>query len=399
LIHYLEDTIKRLDKATPAADELSQKIEPSVCSSVRRLSAGAPKNQQEALRSALISHRVLPKYEANKTEFRAALVACKAVIGGTGNGETPKPQIGRLDPEPTEAELQTLNGVLGRLWQIDEERRLIPEKGYRLNHGGRAQWVEGNTRPSSGYEDSCSQPLFEYVDTKNLMSNSCTRAFIALLDNYELESDKAEVVTHEEKMEMDSFMHLLMATPHMRYAHKVLQKWVPDDVSADPLQFATQVFRIWFTNFGVGRGPDCSSGFEHVFVGEVDAKKGEMSGMHNWIQFWCQERKGKVNYKGYTGCITKEDTRLVSVRFGWAFKDKDVSTFLVGTSVAFEFAMYTIAFLGYGGHCEQQGIVLDNNVVGPIQVVTYPWSTSMGSVVRSAFIRHYAGGSREMTRD
>lgn len=40
-----------------------------------------------------------------------------------------------------------------------------------------------------------------------------------------------------------------------------------------------------------------SSGFEHVFVGEVDAK--EVVGFHNWIQFHLQEKSGNLNYLGY----------------------------------------------------------------------------------------------------
>ena len=44
-----------------------------------------------------------------------------------------------------------------------------------------------------------------------------------------------------------------------------------------------------------------SSGFEHVFVGETDSYK--TLGLHNWIQFYLQERKGNIDYKGYKGYI------------------------------------------------------------------------------------------------
>jgi hypothetical protein len=52
------------------------------------------------------------------------------------------------------------------------------------------------------------------------------------------------------------------------------------------------------------KGAD-SSGFEHVFVGEVspDYKSGEqiVKGFHNWIQIYRQEilLGGKLNYRGY----------------------------------------------------------------------------------------------------
>ena len=41
-----------------------------------------------------------------------------------------------------------------------------------------------------------------------------------------------------------------------------------------------------------------SSGFEHVFVGE-SRNRAEVIGFHNWIQFYLQEKKGLVDYKGF----------------------------------------------------------------------------------------------------
>ena len=41
-----------------------------------------------------------------------------------------------------------------------------------------------------------------------------------------------------------------------------------------------------------------SSGFEHVFVGET-RNRAEVIGFHNWIQFYLQEKRGLVDYKGF----------------------------------------------------------------------------------------------------
>lgn len=41
-----------------------------------------------------------------------------------------------------------------------------------------------------------------------------------------------------------------------------------------------------------------SCGFEHVFVGETKYGK-EIMGLHNWVQFYLQEKLNFVDYKGY----------------------------------------------------------------------------------------------------
>ena len=40
-----------------------------------------------------------------------------------------------------------------------------------------------------------------------------------------------------------------------------------------------------------------SCGFEHVFVGE--SREHHMLGFHNWLQFYLQEQKGNIDYRGY----------------------------------------------------------------------------------------------------
>lgn len=53
---------------------------------------------------------------------------------------------------------------------------------------------------------------------------------------------------------------------------------------------------IWFTLYKRGRQLS-SSGFEHVFVGEV--KNSKVSGFHNWLHLLKEEGEGDLDYKGY----------------------------------------------------------------------------------------------------
>lgn len=58
-----------------------------------------------------------------------------------------------------------------------------------------------------------------------------------------------------------------------------------------------------------------SCGFEHVFVGET--KKGhEIMGLHNWVQFYLQEKHNHVDYKGYKARKNKDTVRKHCITVG-----------------------------------------------------------------------------------
>ena len=150
-----------------------------------------------------------------------------------------------------------------------------------------------------------------------------------------------------------------------------------------------------------------SCGFEHVFVGEVKPRKMKKNneafsnsdgkaasdgnepgvvGFHNWIQFYLEELKGNLDYRGYilqtprgykrkNNCPSGssndsndakaedrnhgqgdngnrndyEDNngndRILTLQFQWNGGQKPLSTIFIGTSPEFEMALYTMAFL------------------------------------------------------
>lgn len=87
----------------------------------------------------------------------------------------------------------------------------------------------------------------------------------------------------------------------MSIAHKYLAS--KGKMSSDIRVFKSQLYDIWFKLYRRTRGSRVldSSGFEHVFVGEVRVAggKSEVLGFHNWIQFYLQEKAGNVDYQGY----------------------------------------------------------------------------------------------------
>lgn len=395
LATYLDGIVGRLNKEdfAPEAEEVTETIAPSIQSSVQRLSAGAPQELREQLHACFIAfHEKLEEEGVDAlAELRDCAGSCLAVVSPEGEAEEESEDEADdeppadPDPQPTEEELATLGAVISRLWAIDEPCRLSSrDGGFRLNHQSRAASVDSCV-------DRASAPLFEDVDRERLLRNPCSSAFIALLDNYVRTDGVSETASGHERMEMSIFMKKLMGTPHMRYAHNVLVRWGKAD--PDPRKFSAAVYEIWFTTYGKGRGPKCSSGFEHVFVGEE--KQGHdgsssIAGFHNWIQFQREERLGRVNYRGYVGSLDEDDDTLVSVRFDWGDQagddgeTKSVSSFLVGSSVAFEFAMLTCAFLGFDGEASVSGLWFGK--AGPVKLQTYSWRTSLGTVVKTAYL-------------
>lgn len=243
-----------------------------------------------------------------------------------------------VDPSPEE--LEDVSLCAQRLWDLDENR-LECTKDYILNVG------EGKKSYETG--DVAAEKLFTAV-TKRVWNKESFKRFYDLLDNYEAETGVAEVETHQEKKEISDFLDCIMATKPMQYCHNYLieKKIIAPDAAA----FKKALVQMWFSYFRREEGMD-SCGFEHVFLGE--SKDDDVSGFHNWIQFWIEEVKGNVDYKGYMKPKNRREVvdntdRVLSMQLGWKGETKNVTTLFIGTSPEFEFALYTLYFLCGGEH-------------------------------------------------
>lgn len=114
-------------------------------------------------------------------------------------------------------------------------------------------------------------------------------------------------MTNEERTESQVFINEAMKSGPMRYVKnylvaKVQNRFLSNALflqnlaPSDELEFKKMLFNLWFQFYKREEKND-SSAFEHVFCGESD--DGSVSGLHNWIQFFIEEAKGRVNYKGY----------------------------------------------------------------------------------------------------
>ncbi|CAG07114.1 unnamed protein product [Tetraodon nigroviridis] len=236
-----------------------------------------------------------------------------------------------------------LTEALNQIWSLDANR-LRPGTDYVISLQGKAGFV---AQGSNCARDRARAPLFTYVDEDKLRSIETYAHFINLLDNYEMSTGVSERVTSEELQENRLFIDSIMKTDVMKYTHKYLVG--KGQAPSDPLQFKKQLYDIWFRLYHRDRsGGEDSCGFEHVFVGET--KNGqEIMGLHNWIQFYLQEKHNHVDYKGYKARDNKdtpdEDDHVLNLQFSWRGLVKPIGGSFIGVSPEFEVALFTIVFL------------------------------------------------------
>lgn len=232
----------------------------------------------------------------------------------------------------------SLSDAIQQMWDLDLNR-LRPGTDYVLN-------VQEGKKPFWN-EDKADDPLFTSVNSEAL-KRPTYKLFLALLDNYKSETGQSETITAHESRETWDFLKAIMQTAPMQLCHKYLLAKGADDVPEDTNEFIKLLYSIWFDLYRRETSRD-SSGFEHVFVGEV--KDDKISGFHNWIQFYLEEKKGDLDYRGYvkpknySEAETNSDDHILTFQFRWHGIEKFVGTSFVGVSPEFEFALYTTCFL------------------------------------------------------
>ncbi|XP_008794865.2 poly(U)-specific endoribonuclease-B [Phoenix dactylifera] len=272
-----------------------------------------------------------------------------------------------LDVKPTREELDDLSKACSRLWELDLNR-LVPGKDYEIDCGeGKKVYQEG---------DRASGSLFSWVSNDTWRRPTYSR-FCSLLDNYNPHEGCKEVITSQEMHEQVAFIEEISRTAPIKYLYKYLV--YKDVISDDYEEFKRMMIGLWFDLYGRGGGSSCSSAFEHVFVGEIKGRgEQEVSGFHNWIQFYLEEAKGRVDYQGYIfprrrGHSPDSETQLLTIQFEWNGVLKSLSSSLLGVSPEFEIALYTFCFF-VGGE--------DNHVyLGPysVNIKCYRLGNKIGS--------------------
>jgi len=251
----------------------------------------------------------------------------------------------------------TFNEAVQKLWDLDS--RLTPNKDYKID-------VQNSKHPS--YKgDAADEPLFTYVKPAIFRKRPTFTTFVALLNNYSAYVGQEEDVTEQELQENRAFLNEIMKTAPMKYCHQYCVAknvtYKGREISTNESKFKQILNSIWFELYSRSGGRKDSSGFEHVFVGEV--KNGSVSGFHNWIMFYLEEKRGKVDFRGYIKprsresftAETNDDDPVLTLQFKWNGVEKFVGTSFIGVTPEFEMALYTMAFLAAEGN--ENEITLD----------------------------------------
>lgn len=271
--------------------------------------------------------------------------------------------------EPSEEEIADYKKACEKLWELDFNR-LIPGKDYEIDVG------EG--KRVRDREDMAASNLFSCVSEDVLRRPTFSR-FFALLDNYNPHEGYKENVTAEERQEQAAFIEEISRTAPIKYLYKYLS--CKGIFTENYQEFKAMLIDLWFTLYGRGGTCGSSSSFEHVFVGEIKSRgEQQVSGFHNWLQFYLEEAKGRVNYQGYILPRRNEqfpdsEAQLLTVQFEWNGVLKSVSSMFIGVSPEFELALYTLCF--FAGREENH-----------VQVGPYPVNVKcyrLGNKIGSAF--------------
>ncbi|KAG9491603.1 hypothetical protein GDO78_000229, partial [Eleutherodactylus coqui] len=189
--------------------------------------------------------------------------------------------------------------------------------------------------------DFCSQKLFKYVNEAKLFARPTFARLISLLDNYVKHTGTVEIVSKEEIQEETTFIKEIFKTSIMKQLSSFL---ISKGYYTSIESFENDFREMWFGLFTRSKGPLDSSGFEHVFHGEIH--KGKIAGFHSWVNLYLLEKAGQIDYLSYSadGPWTGYPD-VFAFQFKWSTYVKTLSSLFLGSSPEFDIAMYTLCYV------------------------------------------------------
>ncbi|KAI9522978.1 hypothetical protein NQZ68_032541 [Dissostichus eleginoides] len=221
---------------------------------------------------------------------------------------------------------------------------------------------------TSSKKDLSSENLFRYLNEEVLFSRPTYTAFLAVLDNYNRMTGQNEDFSAQQLAEQENFVRETMANTEL--GRELFAFLYTKGVYASEEEFLQDLKMMWFGLYSRNNNKKDSSGFEHIFAGEI--KGGKVSGFHNWIQFYLLEKRGKLNYysHSFNGPWTSYPD-VLGMQFMWEGYFKQVGSAVIGCSPEFDFALYSLCYITRPG--EQCRLSLGGK---QLMIQTYTWENS-----------------------
>uniref|UniRef100_A0A914EL56 Endoribonuclease n=1 Tax=Acrobeloides nanus TaxID=290746 RepID=A0A914EL56_9BILA len=123
-----------------------------------------------------------------------------------------------------------------------------------------------------------------------------------------------------------------------------------------------------------------SSGFEHVYFGEYSAT---VSGQHNWVIYYLLQKDNDINYQGY---YSHEGDLVGTWQYSWYDNGinytKPMGGFFIGTSPAFDLAIYTVCALTQPGNST---CTFSMDGTYDISITSYVQNCTVGTCLSTAY--------------
>ncbi|XP_069007257.1 uridylate-specific endoribonuclease A [Embiotoca jacksoni] len=257
----------------------------------------------------------------------------------------------------------------------DSEIRALSEVLYTLdsNKASASQLVIDpqalvSDSQTGSKKDLSSKPLFRFLDEDALFSRPTYAAFLAVLDNYQRMTGQTEDFSPQQKAEQETFLKETMSNTEL--GRELFAFLFTKGVYASEEEFIHDLKMMWFGLYSRNNNKLDSSGFEHIFAGEI--KGGKVSGFHNWIQLYLLEKRGKLNYYSHSfngPWNTYPD--VMGMQFMWDGYFKQVGSAVIGCSPEFDFAIYSLCYITRPG--KQCQLSLGGK---QLFIQTYTWDNS-----------------------
>ncbi|KAI6222970.1 Endoribonuclease [Aphelenchoides fujianensis] len=190
--------------------------------------------------------------------------------------------------------------------------------------------------------ESVQGKLYKEVVSKALLKPSFSK-LLALRPFFNPRAGVMELQSPEKDNKINEFLATVWSSRPFQlvlaYLTKKQHPWTVDEKT-----FKEAIRHIWFGVYSRADRKLGSSGFEHVFLGEIVEKKMEVGGMHNWAIVHTHE-VNKTDPLQYRGWIVKRADVIASGNFMWGRYEKKIGGFFLSTSPSFDFALLTLCFL------------------------------------------------------